>query len=651
MNTELPSPSATAAAAFQASGLSEKTLKDRLTNWRQWETWCDNQPVDPLNATHQDYERCVAEHPTWSKSKCHHFSASLGCVYTHMGKLTPAQPVRQPHTMQNFRSHEIWFGRYSIWCEQRDKIPMPTQPSDVIEFLQQMAQYHPRTVIRDIRSAISWNHKHHGYPPIASHPDVVTFVKTLEESNAHPITPRRDKPLSTTTINAYESHRARWGKWCHDQNIDPLHTTPDHVCQYIKLLAQTMSYRTVAAHLRSISAMYQNDPPTRADVVKEAFLEIKQGYVPQQQYPNTAQQETDAEITNIVNSTYLGLEAIPEGLTAEHMAKVKRVVIAADLTGSTLKQYVRWNWLPYKHWCESFGTSVERATAGHVAAYLTEIAEQNPSSPTKPASVLTAISYCYKKLRPFDNPADHKSVYGVLQGLIRDNPPAQCPMDPITKFEFQFIRAAALKPEPWETEPQGLFRGITDIAMIGTMRDGMLRSDEAEKVLWSHIEEQPDGSGVLYIPRSKTDQAGRGAYVYLSQQTMDDLRAMRKMAYDMALPTGPEDRIFLMTKSHIYTRISQACARAALHGRYGGHSPRVGMAHDLMAGGINKPLAMQAARWDSESMLIRYTRKLEALRGGVAQWYASNNSQDNSEAGPNPDLDFNPLAEFGLFPN
>ena len=651
MSTEQTSSSA-AAAAFQASGLADSTLQGYRRNWIIWETWCDSQSVDPISATHLDYERCIAYHPSWSKRKRQLFSATLGCVYKHIGKLTPAQPIPQPTDTVGFRSHEIWFGRFEIWCGQRDKIPMPAQPSDVIEFLQQMARFHPRTVIRDIRSAISWHHKHHRYPPIASHPDVAAFAKALDERNSHPITPRRDKPLSTTSIKAYESHRTRWRKWCHDQNIDPLHATPDHVCQYIKYLAPSMSHRTVAAHLRSISAMYQNDPPSQADVVKNTFLAIMQGFVPRQQHPNTAQQEANAEITNIVNTACLGLEAVPEGLTAEQIAKVKRAVIAADLTDRTLNQYVRWAWLPYKHWCKSIGTSVEHATATHVAAYLTELAEQDPSSPTKPASTRTAISYCYKKLRPLDNPADHKAVYAVLQGIMRDNPPSDCPMDPITKFEFHFIRETALEPEPWETEPQAIFRGKTDIALISTMRDAMLRSDEAEKALWSHIEKQPDGSGVLYIPRSKTDQAGRGAYVYLSPQTMDDLRDMRRMAYDMALCTGPEDRIFLMTKSNIYTRISQACARAGLHGRYGSHSPRIGMAHDLIAGNVNKALAMQSARWDTERMVARYTRKLDALSGGVARWYARSNSQDNSDPAPDLDQDLdNPLAEFGLFPS
>ena len=74
----------------------------------------------------------------------------------------------------------------------------------------------------------------------------------------------------------------------------------------------------------------------------------------------------------------------------------------------------------------------------------------------------------------------------------------------------------------------------------------------------------------------------------------------------------------------------------------------LGMSHDLLAGNVNKTLAMQAGRWDTY-MLGRYTRKLDALRGG--QWYARDNNQDSPDPEPDPDLDFNPLAEFGLFPS
>ena len=52
------------------------------------------------------------------------------------------------------------------------------------------------------------------------------------------------------------------------------------------------------------------------------------------------------------------------------------------------------------------------------------------------------------------------------------------------------------------------------------MRDALLRRSEAAAVLWKHIAPQPDGSGRLTIPSSKTDQEGEGVVLYLGPPTM-----------------------------------------------------------------------------------------------------------------------------------
>lgn len=47
------------------------------------------------------------------------------------------------------------------------------------------------------------------------------------------------------------------------------------------------------------------------------------------------------------------------------------------------------------------------------------------------------------------------------------------------------------------------------------------------------------------------------------------------------------------------------------------------MAHDLMASGCELPGIMQAGRWDSPAMPVRYTRFLAAARGAVARYYGN----------------------------
>jgi hypothetical protein len=53
-----------------------------------------------------------------------------------------------------------------------------------------------------------------------------------------------------------------------------------------------------------------------------------------------------------------------------------------------------------------------------------------------------------------------------------------------------------------------------------------------------------------------------------------------------------------------------------------GHSCRVGMAQDLVAAGFDLAAIMQAGRWQSSTMVARYTAAQQAERGAVAQFHA-----------------------------
>ena len=63
-------------------------------------------------------------------------------------------------------------------------------------------------------------------------------------------------------------------------------------------------------------------------------------------------------------------------------------------------------------------------------------------------------------------------------------------------------------------------------------------------------------------------------------------------------------------------------ARAAgLGSGFSGHSPRVGMAHDLTAAGVGLAALMVAGRWKSERMPAHYARGEAARRGAVARFH------------------------------
>jgi hypothetical protein len=50
-----------------------------------------------------------------------------------------------------------------------------------------------------------------------------------------------------------------------------------------------------------------------------------------------------------------------------------------------------------------------------------------------------------------------------------------------------------------------------------------------------------------------------------------------------------------------------------------GHSSRVGAAQDTVRLGVELPAVMQAGGWKTAEMVGRYTRRLDARRGGAAK--------------------------------
>lgn len=66
----------------------------------------------------------------------------------------------------------------------------------------------------------------------------------------------------------------------------------------------------------------------------------------------------------------------------------------------------------------------------------------------------------------------------------------------------------------------GTLPGLRDAALLSLAYDTGLRVSELVQVMCEHITAEPDGSAILTVPRSKTDQEGQGAYAWLSPDTM-----------------------------------------------------------------------------------------------------------------------------------
>ena len=156
-----------------------------------------------------------------------------------------------------------------------------------------------------------------------------------------------------------------------------------------------------------------------------------------------------------------------------------------------------------------------------------------------------------------------------------------------------------------------------DVALLATLRDGLLRRSEAAGLTWGDVEFRDNGSALLQLRRSKTDQEAEGVVLYIGTEASQALQSIRPA---QELP-DPATLVFGMTTRHIENRVRAAAKTAGLGEGYTGHSGRVGMAQDLLKSGVELPALMTAGRWKSSKMPARYTERQPADRGAVARYY------------------------------
>ena len=218
-------------------------------------------------------------------------------------------------------------------------------------------------------------------------------------------------------------------------------------------------------------------------------------------------------------------------------------------------------------------------------------------------------------------------------------------------------------------------QGLRDGALLSVGYDAGLRVSELTAAAVHQLEPQPDGSGLLAIPRSKTDQEGQGSWAWLSPETM---RRVHSWLVQSGIETGPlfrrvgidrrRARTAVPPQSYqsipghtrdwqgrlrgtaavqaqvtytigetpltrqgvcgIYRRIALAAADAGLVAISGAklfeavaalstHSLRVGLTQDLFAAGEDGAGIALTLRWSSPATALRYGRKL-AVRSNSA---------------------------------
>ena len=207
-------------------------------------------------------------------------------------------------------------------------------------------------------------------------------------------------------------------------------------------------------------------------------------------------------------------------------------------------------------------------------------------------------------------------VSETMRGLSRQIGVGQKQARPLDADALAAIRATALNPRrarggSLESEETAFRRGRLDIALASVLSDAGLRISEAASLRWRDVLDAEDGAGLVYIERSKTDQAGEGAYVVI---TPDTLAALKLLLEDSGTRSD-EEQVFGLSMSQDLADVWTAWREPrGLGAGYSGHSGRMGLAIRMTRRGAPLQAVQTHGRWKSPSMPARYTRSEKALK-------------------------------------
>jgi site-specific recombinase XerD len=174
----------------------------------------------------------------------------------------------------------------------------------------------------------------------------------------------------------------------------------------------------------------------------------------------------------------------------------------------------------------------------------------------------------------------------------------------------------------------GGLRADRERALLCVAYDTMARRSELVALDVENISFMPNGSATILIQRSKTDQAGEGATAYLSRNTVHWLSTWLENSKieDGAIfrrligRNRVGERLHADIISDVYKRVAAYIQMPAKQvAQVSGHSIRIGATQDLLALNIDLASVMQAGRWKSTAMPMRYGEEVLAGRGGMAR--------------------------------
>lgn len=300
----------------------------------------------------------------------------------------------------------------------------------------------------------------------------------------------------------------------------------------------------------------------------------------------------------------------------------------------------------FSGWCRATGRIPLPASQDTLIAFLQAHAESRKLSTLRRylASIATLHSAA-----GLSNPAIGELVRSELDLIAR----RQADLDDQARARGEPVRFAKRQAAPLREEDlmraDALFgdslRDLRDRAIVWMAFDTLARASELAKMRVADLKRAAGGQMTVLIPRSKSDQYGKGSYRYVSTFTAERLNAWLRAAgiTEGYLFRGIDTRIVeggrgkknkrkvervrnSASREVIYRAIKNCAARLYAAGviqfdlsSYSAHSTRVGAAQDMLAEGVNLLGVQVAGGWKSDTMPAQYAQEIDVMHGGAAQ--------------------------------
>jgi len=169
-------------------------------------------------------------------------------------------------------------------------------------------------------------------------------------------------------------------------------------------------------------------------------------------------------------------------------------------------------------------------------------------------------------------------------------------------------------------------RDCQDITLLFVGFETLCRQSELVRFDWPEFTLEPDGTGIMDLESSKTDQDGVGENLFVSKTTASLLLGWKAISNpgNVASPifrgiysSGEMgDRLSTRGVQRCFKRIAE---RLGLEPSiFSGHSTRVGAAQEMVERNIDSAKIMLSGRWKTMQMLTQYSKRIRARKGGIA---------------------------------